>query len=288
MASANSPLAQGLRRFRRNRPAMVSLVLLVLVVLACILAPLIFHLDENAQDLSRILQPPSAAHVFGTDHLGRDILVRTLYGGRISLLVGVVATGVSLLIGVGWGAVAGYKGGLTDQAMMRFVDILYTLPYMFFVIVLVAVVGRELITLFIAIGAVSWLTMSRIVRGQVLSLKAKEFVEGARAAGAGWGRILLLHILPNTLGPIIVYSTLTVPAVMLEEAFLSFLGLGVQPPHASWGSLAAEGAQYLNSINIAWWMVLFPGAALTLTLFALNFIGDGLRDAFDPRLDHGR
>jgi oligopeptide transport system permease protein len=204
-----------------------------------------------------------------------------MWGARVSLAVGVLATAVSLAIGVSYGAVAGYLGGRADQLMMRLVDVLYGLPFMFFVIILMVVFGRNIVNLFIALGAVQWLTMSRIVRGQILSLKAREFVQAVRALGAGPVFILARHLVPNAAGPIIVYATLTVPAMMLEEAFLSFLGLGVQPPMASWGSLASEGAAAMEPYP---WLIIFPGIALTLTLFALNFLGDGLRDALDPQV----
>jgi oligopeptide transport system permease protein len=226
-------------------------------------------------------KPPNRLHLLGSDELGRDLLTRVLYGARISFAVGLLATLVSLTIGVTYGSVAGYAGGRLDQVMMRGVDILYGLPFMFFVIILMVLFGRNILNLFIALGAVQWLTMARIVRGQVLSLKAREFVVAAQAVGASTPRLLLRHLLPNAVGPIVVYATLTVPAVMLEEAFLSFLGLGVQPPMASWGSLTSEGAA---AMDVYPWLIIFPGAALTLTLLGLNFLGDGLRDALDPQL----
>lgn len=273
-----------LRRLARNRMAVTGAVILAAIVLAVLLAPWLTPYAFDQQNLAGQLQPPSLAHPFGTDLAGRDVFTRTLYGGRLSLAVGLVATLVSLVIGVTWGAVAGYRGGRTDNVMMRVVDLLYSLPFMFFVILLVAYFGRHLVLLFLALGAVQWLTMSRIVRGQMLQLRGEEFVQAIRALGAGPGRILFRHLIPNLLGPIIVYATLTVPAVMLEEAFLSFLGLGVQPPNASWGLLAAEGASAITAVGTAWWLILFPGLALAVTLFSLNFLGDGLRDALDPRL----
>jgi len=272
------------RRFLKSRMAVTGGVILILVILLTLFAPLLTPYANDQQDLAHQLQGPSFTHPFGTDLTGRDLLTRTLYGGRLSLAVGLVATAVSLLIGVTWGAVAGYKGGTTDNVMMRVVDLLYSLPFMFFVILLVAYFGRHLVLLFLALGAVQWLTMSRIVRGQMLQLRGQEFVTAITALGASHRRIILRHLLPNLLGPIIVYATLTVPAVMLEEAFLSFLGLGVQPPNSSWGLLAAEGASAITAIHTAWWLILFPGIALGATLFALNFLGDGLRDALDPRL----
>ena len=269
------------KRLRRNRMAIASAVFLVLVALLAGFAPWIPGLsDPTAQDLRLSATPPSAAHWFGTDELGRDTLARVVHGGRISLLVGLVGTLVSLVIGVTWGAVAGYRGGTTDEVMMRIVDILYSLPYIFLVILLLVFFSKSLLMLFVALGLVQWLTMARIVRGQVLSLRHQTFVEAARALGAGDGSIIFKHIVPNTLGPVIVYTTLTVPAVILQEAFLSFLGLGVQPPAASWGTLVSDGARVLALFP---WLVAFPGAALSLTLLAFNFLGDGLRDALDPQ-----
>jgi len=228
----------------------------------------------------------SWTHPMGTDVEGRDILARVLLGGQISLMVGIISTLVSLLIGVSYGAAAGYFGGRIDDLMMRIVDVLYALPYMMIVIVLLAMFGghsplSQLFLLFVALGAVSWLTTARIVRGQVLSLKNQEFVLAARAGGVSTRRIIFRHLVPNTLGPVIVYATLTIPSVMLQEAFLSFLGLGVQAPYASWGSLAAEGIQ---NIAIFPWQLIFPGVTMALTLFSLNFLGDGLRDALDPQM----
>ncbi len=268
------------RRLRRNRVATASGVFLLVMCTIAALAPWIpLVQDPAAQDLARGASPPSWAHWFGTDDLGRDLFARVMYGGRISMLVGVVGTLVSLLIGVTWGAVAGYAGGKVDEFLMRTVDVLYSLPYLFLVILLLVLFERSLLMLFVALGLVQWLTMARIVRGQVLSLKAQVFVEAARALGAGDAAILARHIVPNTLGPVIVYATLTVPAVILQEAFLSFLGLGVQPPGASWGTLVADGAR---TLAIFPWLVSFPGLALSLTLLAFNFLGDGLRDALDP------
>ncbi|HEY2953728.1 MAG TPA: ABC transporter permease [Candidatus Eisenbacteria bacterium] len=268
------------RRLRRNRAAVTAALFLAWMSATAALAPWLPMKDPAAQDLALGATAPSSAHWFGTDELGRDAFARVIYGGRISLLVGVVGTLVSLLIGVTWGATAGYRGGRLDEAMMRFVDILYSLPYIFLVILLLVFFSRSLVMLFVALGLVQWLTMARIVRGQVLSLKQQTFVEAARALGATDASIIFRHIVPNTLGPVIVYTTLTVPAVILQEAFLSFLGLGVQPPAASWGTLVSDGARLLALFP---WLVIFPGIALSLTLLSFNFLGDGLRDALDPQ-----
>ena len=280
-ATVRTPAAEAWRRLRRNRLAMIGATILVVMAMVAALTPWIAPYPYAKTDLAFGPQPPSARHLLGTDELGRDLLTRTMWGSRVSLGVGLLATFVSLTIGVSYGALAGYLGGRADRVMMRIVDVLYGLPFMFFVIILMVLLGRNIFNLFIALGAVQWLTMSRIVRGQVLSLREREFVQGARALGSRPLRILALHVVPNAAGPIIVYATLTVPAVMLEEAFLSFLGLGVQPPMASWGSLASEGAAHLD---VRPWLILFPGVALTVTLFSLNFLGDGLRDALDPQV----
>ncbi|MFN8587467.1 MAG: ABC transporter permease [Candidatus Eisenbacteria bacterium] len=273
--------ADAWRRLRRNRAAVAAGAFLACMCAFAAAAPwLPLVQDPAAQQLALGAAPPSWAHWFGTDDLGRDLFARVLYGGRISMLVGVVGTLVSLLVGVTWGAVAGYVGGRVDEFMMRVVDVLYSLPYLFLVILLLVFFERSLVLLFVALGLVQWLTMARIVRGQVLSLKGQTFVEAARALGASDGAILFRHLVPNTLGPVIVYATLTVPAVILQEAFLSFLGLGVQPPDASWGTLVSDGARVLALFP---WLVLFPGLALSLTLLAFNFLGDGLRDALDPQ-----
>ena len=269
------------KRLRRNRAAVLSAVFLSWVGVTAAFAPWLPGMqDPTVQNLKLAATPPSLAHWFGTDELGRDTFARVVYGGRISLMVGLVATLVSLAIGVSWGAVAGYRGGRTDEIMMRIVDILYSLPYIFLVILLLVFFSRSILMLFVALGLVQWLTMARIVRGQVLSLKQQTFVEAARALGASDTAIIFRHIVPNTLGPVIVYTTLTVPAIILQEAFLSFLGLGVQPPDASWGTLVSDGARVLALFP---WLVIFPGAALSLTLFCFNFLGDGLRDALDPQ-----
>ena len=268
------------RRLSRNRLALMALVTFLFIVLLCVVGPWLSPYGYEDQKLEYGAQGPSLAHWLGTDTLGRDLLTRILYGGRISLSVGFVATAVSLIIGVLYGATSGYLGGKTDAVMMRIVDILYAMPFTIFVILLTVVFGRSLYLIFIAIGAVEWLTMSRIVRGQILTLKKMEFVEAAVSLGYSNARIILRHLLPNALGPIIVYATLTVPAVMLLEAVLSFLGLGVQPPMASWGVLINEGK---DAMTVFPWMLLFPAIFFSATLFSLNFLGDGLRDALDPK-----
>lgn len=267
-------------RLRRNRLALISLFIFLAIVLFCVVGPFLSPWDSETQDLLRGAGGPSAAHWFGTDTLGRDLMVRTMEGGRISLMVGVVATLVALLIGVVYGATAGYVGGRVDAIMMRFVDILYALPFTIFVILLMVAFGRSLWLMFIAIGCVEWLTMARIVRSGVIALRKQEFIEAAMSLGYGHRRIILRHLIPNVLGPVIVIATLTVPAVMLLEAFLSFLGLGVQPPNASWGVLINEGQQ---NMEIFPWLLIFPAFLFALTLFSLNFLGDGLRDALDPK-----
>jgi oligopeptide transport system permease protein len=270
------------RRLLRNRAAVVALLELGLIVGLVLFGPLFspFGYDEIDFDADWSAPPFTAAHWFGTDSLGRDLFTRTLHGGRISLLVGVVATLVSLLIGVSWGAVAGYFGGRVDQIMMRIVDILYALPFMFFVILLMVLFGRHLVLIFVAIGAINWLDMARIVRGQTLSLRQKEFIEAARVSGVRPLGIIRRHIVPNLLGVVAVYVTLTIPQVILVESFLSFLGLGVQEPATSWGALVNDGAREMESTP---WALIFPAVFLALTLFCFNFIGDGLRDALDPK-----
>jgi oligopeptide transport system permease protein len=267
---------------RRNRAAMIALGIMLTVVALVLFAPLLSPYSIDSTDWERISISPSATteHWFGTDDVGRDLFVRTLYGGRISLLVGLAATFVSLVIGIAWGATAGYAGGKIDQFMMRIVDVLYAMPFMFFVILLMVFFGRNIFLIFIAIGAINWLDMARIVRGQTLSLKKKEFIEAARAGGVSSFDIVRRHIVPNLLGVVIVYVTLTIPQVILVESFLSFLGLGVQEPMTSWGALVNDGAQAMET---APWALIFPATFLAVTLFCFNFIGDGLRDALDPR-----
>ncbi|MFI5355956.1 MAG: ABC transporter permease [Opitutales bacterium] len=265
-------------RLARNRLAVFGGILLTALTIACVFGPLLTPYSYEDQNLNLGAAPPSFSHWLGTDTLGRDLLVRILVGGRISIGVGLCATLVALTIGVVYGAVSGYVGGKTDALMMRIVDIMYALPFTIFVILLMVFFGRDIVLLFVAIGAVEWLTMARIVRGQIMSLKKMEFIEAARSLGLGNRRIIFRHMIPNVLGPIIVYTTLTIPAVMLLEAFLSFLGLGVQPPLSSWGVLIKDGAEKMEEF---WWLLVFPGTLFSLTLFSLNFLGDGLRDALD-------
>jgi oligopeptide transport system permease protein len=280
------------RRLFRNRAAVVGIVVLCIIAALAIFGPFFLAYDFSQQNYDIIGCAPSwwpdpdvlckagGSHWLGTDSVGRDLLVRTLYGARVSLAVGLIATLVSLVIGVAYGATAGYIGGRVDELMMRFVDVLYSIPYIFLVIILMVIFNRNFFLLFVAIGAVEWLTMARIVRGQTLSLKQKEFVEAARAGGVGVFGIITRHIIPNVFGPVIVYVTLTVPASILAESFLSFLGLGIQEPLTSWGVLIKEGADQMQT---APWMLIFPATFMAITLFCFNFIGDGLRDALDPK-----
>lgn len=298
------------KRLRRNRLAVAALIFLVILVIAVIVGPWLisatygYTYDSTPTDQSLVKAfPPSWEHPMGTDDQGRDMLARVVQGGRISLMVGIIATLVSLIVGVTYGAVAGYMGGRIDNVMMRIVDIIYSIPYILIVIVLLsffggantpewiawlsAIIGGEgnqglsqIFLLFFALGLVSWLTMARVIRGQILSLKNQEFVIAARATGVTTPGIIFRHLIPNALGPVIVYATLTIPSVMLTEAFLSFLGLGVQAPYASWGSLADQG---IKNLAIFPWQLIFPGVTMALTLFSLNFLGDGLRDALDPQ-----
>src|SRR5207245_144271 len=267
-------------RLAKNKMAIICAIILILLALASFIGPLLLKQSYDTQNLQLGAVPPSAQHWFGTDPLGRDLLVRILNGGRVSLSVGLCATAVALIIGVSYGATSGFLGGKIDILMMRIVDIIFALPFTVFVILLMVFFGRKFVLLFVAIGAVQWLTTARIVRGQVLSLRRQEFIEAAEALGLSKPRIIIRHMIPNALGPIVVYATLTVPAVMLLEAFLSFLGLGVQPPMSSWGVLIKEGAEVIEEFP---WLLIFPGLVLAVTLFSLNFLGDGLRDALDPR-----
>ncbi|THD54617.1 ABC transporter permease subunit [Phenylobacterium sp.] len=269
------------RRLMKNRGAVAGMAVLAFLVLAAAVGPYLAPYGYDQVNKADVWVAPLVhGHLMGTDALGRDLLARLLMGLRVSLAIGLVATAVSLAIGVAWGSVAGFVGGRVDEAMMRIVDVLYSLPFIFFVILLMVTFGSNFILIFVAIGAVEWLTMSRIVRGQTLTLKQKEFVEAARAAGLSQGGIIARHIVPNLLGPVVVYVTLTIPAVILAESFLSFLGLGVQPPMASLGTLIASGAA---DMELAPWLLVFPSAVMVAALMSFNFIGDGLRDAIDPK-----
>ncbi|MBL8200986.1 MAG: ABC transporter permease subunit [Chromatiales bacterium] len=276
---------------RQNRAAMTAAVILGLLVLLVLAGPSLSDYRYDKPNWDEIAVPPSLAgglaggHLFGTDSLGRDMFTRTLMGGRMSLLVGIVSTLVSLVIGIAWGATAGFLGGRVDRVMMRIVDILYALPFMFLVILLMVLFGRNILLIFVAIGAINWLDMARIVRGQTLGLKQREFIEAARVSGVRPGRIILKHIVPNLLGVVVIYVTLTIPQVILVESFLSFLGLGVQEPMTSWGVMVSDGALDMEN---APWMLVFPAVFLAITLFCFNYLGDGLRDALDPRDRSGR
>lgn len=272
--------ADAIARLRKNKMAMASLLVLLFMVVIALLTPWIAPYSYEEQNLNLGASAPSAAHWLGTDTLGRDQLTRIMYGSRISLMVGFIATAVALSIGVFWGAVAGFIGGRVDAVMMRIVDALYALPFTIFIILLSVIFGSSMLLLFLAIGAVEWLTMARIVRGQVLTIKRQEFIEAAVSMGHSPWRIISRHLIPNVLGPVIVYTTLTIPSVILLESFLSFLGLGIQPPASSWGSLISGGVETMEEYP---WLLIFPGLALTITLFSLNFLGDGLRDALDPQ-----
>ncbi|PSU22938.1 oligopeptide ABC transporter permease OppC [Photobacterium kishitanii] len=270
-------------RFFRNKAAMVSLVILGLITLAVIFGPMVSQYAFDDTDWYALHAAPSLGaegHFFGTDSLGRDLYTRTLVGGRISLMVGLLGALVAVVIGTLYGAASGFIGGKTDRIMMRILEILYSIPFMFFVIVLVTFFGCNIMLIFIAIGAISWLDMARIVRGQTLSLRGKEFIEAAHVCGVSRWRIITRHIVPNVLGIVAVYSTLLVPAMILTESFLSFLGLGVQEPMTSWGALLHEGSQ---TMEVAIWQLLFPAGFMVITLFCFNYVGDGLRDALDPK-----
>jgi oligopeptide transport system permease protein len=275
-------LGDGLRRLRSNPGAVCALALIVGIVALTLMGPWFDPYAGDTLDWAHVASQPTmqGAHWFGTDRLGRDLFARTLEGTRVSLAVGLVASAVSLIVGIGYGAVAGYIGGRTDHAMMRIIEILSGLPLIFFVILLTVIFGRSESLLFVSIGAVGWLTMARIVRGQTLSVRQQEFIEAAAAAGAGTSRIIVRHVIPNVIGPVIVYATLTVPQIIMFESFLSFLGLGIQEPHASLGTLIAEGA---GEMEAAPWMLLVPGGLLAVLLLSLNIFGDGLRDALDVK-----
>ena len=280
VANTSNLWRDAVKRLKANRLALAGAIFVVVLILLALLTPVIAPYEYDFQNRGLSSSGPSLGHWLGTDYLGRDLLTRMLYGSRISLLVGFVATFVALVIGVSWGTVAGYLGGRVDSLMMRTVDALYGIPFIILIILLMVVFGRNLVLMFLAIGAVEWLTMARIVRAQVTSLRRTEFVLAAQAMGVSNISIMTRHLFPNTLGPVIVYATLTVPQVMLLEAFLSFLGLGVQAPMSSWGLLIRDGAV---SMEESWWLLVFPATVFSMTLFSLNFLGDGLRDALDPR-----
>jgi oligopeptide transport system permease protein len=283
-SQAKSPFQLAFARLLRNRVAVAGALTLLLITLGCVLLPALLKLDpDHTQPALRTL-PPSSRFWFGTDTVGRDLFARVLVGGRTSLLVGLASTAVSVLVGVGYGAVAGFYGGKIDEAMMRLVDFMYGLPYMFLVILIMLLFSEkargDMLPVFLALGLVQWLTMARIVRGQVLTLRRQEFVLAAELLGASDARILLRHVLPNVVGVIVVYATLMVPSVIILESFLSFLGLGVA---LSWGQLVSDGVAVVNPVRSYWWLLVWPSAFLGLTLLSLNFIGDGLRDALDPK-----
>ena len=285
MAEIERKQASSIRQLFDNNKVCLGALIFVSITLLCFIAPLFSDQSYETTQLEYGARAPSSNHFFGTDDLGRDLFIRTLMGGRISILVGFTATAVALLIGVVYGMIAGYAGGKTEAYMMRFVDALYALPFILIVILLTVWLGRSLLLIFLAIGAVEWLTMARIVSGQARTLRDQEFVAAARAYGAGTLRILVKHIFPNLLGPVIVYTTLMIPAVILLESVLSFLGLGVQPPISSWGILINDGAK---KVDIYPWMLIFPALFFSLTIFSLNFLGDGLRDALDPKNKSGQ
>ncbi|MGL4000627.1 oligopeptide ABC transporter permease OppC [Pantoea eucalypti] len=270
------------RRFIHNRAALISLLVLLVITLFVIFAPMLAHFNYDDTDWSMMSSPPdtTSGHWFGTDSSGRDILVRVAIGGRISLMVGVASALIAVIVGTLYGSIAGYLGGKTDSVMMRILEILNSFPFMFFVILLVTFFGRNILLIFAAIGMVSWLDMARIVRGQTLSLKRKEFIEAAHVGGVSTWKIVVRHIVPNVLGVVVVYASLLVPSMILFESFLSFLGLGTQEPLSSWGALLSDGA---NSMEVSPWLLLYPAGFLVVTLFCFNFIGDGLRDALDPK-----
>ena len=298
-----SPTGQIWRRFTRNRAAVGALVLLLLIVLGCIMLSPWSYNEYQAQELSLNRQGPdvlAGRGWFGYDTLGRSMFWRCMFGGLVSLGIGLAAASISVLIGTAWGAISGWYGGRCDNIMMRFVDLLYGLPYILMVIllkiafepILIRVLEplpgsaertANIMVLFLAIGGVSWLTMARVIRGQVLSIKSQPFIEAARALGLPTRKIIMRHVLPNLIGPIIVYATLTIPQAILQESFLSFLGIGIQPPMPTWGSLAGDGVKAVNTVQSFWWLLVYPCGMLGLTLLCLNFVGDGLRDAFDPR-----
>ncbi len=280
--ASRSPWADARRRFLRNKAALVSLVLLAIVTLACVFGPMILPHDYDTTDWDAMGLAPTWHnwHLFGTDEMGRDLLIRTLIGGRVSLFVGLMATLASVTLGILWGATAGFLGGKVDSVMMRIVDMMYAVPYLLIAILMVTLLGREFYLVVLTITVFSWMDMARVVRGQTLSLKSKEFIEAARCIGVPTHKLILRHIVPNLLGIVVIYTTITVPGVILTESVLSFLGLGVQEPMTSWGVLIHDGAAVMENTP---WMLLFPGVMLSLTLYCSNYIGDGMRDALDPK-----
>jgi oligopeptide transport system permease protein len=277
-----SPWADARLRFMRNKAALVSLIILVIVTLACIVGPWVLPHSYDSADWDAMSLAPSLQnwHYFGTDEAGRDLLVRCLIGGRISLMVGILATLASVTLGIAWGATAGFLGGKIDAFMMRVVDMMYAIPYLLIAILMVTMLGRDFHLVVLTITVFSWMDMARVVRGQTLSLRSKEFVEAARAIGVPTHRIIFSHIVPNLLGIVVIYATVTVPGVILTESVLSFLGLGIQEPMTSWGVLIEDGTK---AMEVSPWMLLFPGALLSITLYCFNYVGDGLRDALDPK-----
>lgn len=274
--------ADARRRFFKNRAAVVSVVILTIIVLMCVVGPWVLPHAFDTADWDAMSAAPSLAnaHYWGTDEAGRDLLVRCMIGGRISLMVGVLATIASVTVGIAWGAVAGFMGGKVDAFMMRIVDMMYAIPYLLIAILLVTILGREFYLVVITITAFSWMDMARIVRGQTLSLRSREYVEAARSIGVPTSRIITSHIVPNLLGIVVIYTTITVPGVILTESVLSFLGLGIQEPMTSWGVLISDGAKVMDATP---WILLFPAGLLSITLYCFNFIGDGMRDALDPK-----
>jgi len=279
--AGRSPWADARGRFMRNKAAVVALVVLVVITLLCIFGPMVMHYEFDTADWDAMKLPPfQGNHYWGTDESGRDLLVRCMIGGRISLMVGILATICSVVVGIVWGATAGFLGGKIDGLMMRIVDMMYAIPYLLIAILLVTILGREFYLVVLTITAFSWMDMARVVRGQTLSLRSMEFVEAARAIGVPTRRIIFSHIVPNLLGVVVIYTTVTVPGVILTESVLSFLGLGIQEPMTSWGVLIHDGS---GVMDVAPWLLLFPCALLSITLYCFNFIGDGLRDALDPK-----
>lgn len=280
LEEGSSLWSDALARLKKNKAAIIGLGIVIAIGIISLITPWIAPYAYEVQDLDLGSVAPNSQHWLGTDVFGRDMLTRIMWGGRVSLSVGIIATAVSLVIGVLWGSIAGFFGGRIDSIMMRIVDTLYPFPFMVLVILLSVIFGRHIYLMYLAIGAVEWLTMARVIRGQVLTVRKQEFIEACFSQGISTWRIITRHVIPNVLGPVIVYTTLTIPSVMILEAFLSFLGLGVQPPMCSWGSLIGDGAKYMEEYS---WLLIYPGAIFSITLFSLNFLGDGLRDALDPK-----